>query len=243
MMHEADERPANQLLRSMRSTDFEQLRGHLEFANLALREVVCEPGDDLPYIYFPITSMLSSIVLLSDGTAVEAATIGREGMAGASILVDERASPYRVIQQVEGEALRVDADQFRGLLHESEGLRTTVMRFVFTLLEQGGRNAACNLHHPVEARLARWLLQTSDRAGRSDFYITQEFLSEMVGPSRQTISRVAGSLQQAGLIKYSRGSVRLVDRPGLEERACDCYETYNAIYEKYMKMRLEKAAP
>lgn len=225
----------------MQPGDLDRLAEHLEPVSIAAREVVCEPGVELSHVYFPTTSMLSSIVVLEDGAAVEAATIGREGMAGVAILVGDRMSPYRVIQQVEGEMLRVQADRFDEVLRGSESLRAYIQRYVFTLLEQGGQNAACNLHHPIDARLGRWLLQTSDRIGRSDFYITQEFLSEMVGASRQTISGVAGKLQQSGLIEYSRGSVRLVDRAGLEASSCGCYSRYNATYEKHMKSPIEKA--
>lgn len=234
-------RTENLLLRRMQRDDFERIAGDLESVLIAAREIVCEPGEDLPHVYFPTASMLSSIIVLGDGTAVEAATIGREGMGGVAVLVDERKSPYRVIQQVEGEALRIDADRFGILLHESDSLRALVQRYVFTLLQQCGQNAACNLHHPIDARLARWLLQVSDRIGRIDFYITQEFLSEMVGASRQTISSVAGKLQQAGLIEYSRGNVRLRDRARLEEQTCECYVNYNTTYEKYMNAPIEKA--
>lgn len=231
----------NLLLRRMPHSDYDRLAGDLETVTIGAREIVCEPGDDLPHVYFPTSSMLSSIVVISDGIAVEAATIGREGMGGVAVLVNERKSPYRVIQQVRGEAQRIEANRFGNALRASDSLRELVQRYVFTLLEQCGQNAACNLHHSIETRLARWLLQTSDRIGRVDFYITQEFLSEMVGASRQTISGVAGKLQQAGLIEYRRGNVRLIDRIGLEGQSCECYGRYNATYEKYMNAPIEKA--
>lgn len=185
--------------------------------------------------------MLSSIVVLAGGAAVEVATIGNEGMAGVGLLIHERASPYRVIQQVAGESFRIRTERFEEALENCAALRDVVQRYTFTLLQQSGQNAACNLHHRLEERLSRWLLQTSDRAGRVDFHITQEFLSEMLGVSRQTVNGTARVLQDSGLIKYGRGHVVIEDRSGLEAAACECYVVFNQTYERYMKVRLRKA--
>lgn len=230
----------NLLLDSIPNEDFGKLSSHLEPVTLALREVICQPGDPIQHAWFPTNSMMSSIVILIDGTAVEAATIGNEGMAGIGLLVGCCESPYRVIQQVAGDALRVPADLFVEVLEENPSVRKLVQRYTFTLLQQAGQNAACNLHHVVEERMCRWLLQTSDRVGDDEFYITQEFLSEMLGVRRQTINITARTLQDAGLISYRRGNVALRDRPGLEDSACECYEIYNHVYERFMGMPIVK---
>ncbi|REJ96371.1 MAG: Crp/Fnr family transcriptional regulator [Planctomycetota bacterium] len=240
MAHPAE--PANRLLAMLPSREFEKIAPKLERVTMELRQVICQPGDPIRYAHFPTTSMLSSIVVLSGGIAVEAATIGNEGMAGVGLLISQRASPYRVIQQVEGETLRISADHFEEALAASRSLRDIIQRYTFTLLQQSGQNAACNLHHPMDRRLSRWLLQTSDRAGRSDFFITQEFLSEMLGVSRQTVNGAARTLQERRLINYRRGHVAIQDRPGLEATACECYAIFNDTYARYMQTTIEKPA-
>ncbi|MCA9109909.1 MAG: Crp/Fnr family transcriptional regulator [Planctomycetaceae bacterium] len=230
----------NLLLDNLPQNAFRQLTPYLENVSMRIRETICEPGAFQDYAYFPTTSMLSSIIILRNGTTVEAATIGNEGMGGVGLLIKQRASPYRVIQQVDGETLRMSADRFEMLLDEIGPLREMIQRYTFTLLQQTGQNAACNLHHQVEARMCRWLLQTSDRAGRHDFKITQEFLSEMLGVSRQSINVTAKSLQEAGLINYRRGHVIIEDRPRLEDSACECYTVFNDAYERYMNFPIEK---
>lgn len=232
--------PKNLLLTALPEQDYHEIAPHLETVALGMREVVCQPGEALKYAFFPTSSMLSSIIILSNGTAVEAATIGNEGIAGVGLLIKKRASPYRVIQQVRGETLRISADRFEKFLDQSEAMRNIVQRYVFTLLQQTGQNAACNLHHRIRQRMCRWLLQTSDRAGRHDFQITQEFLSEMLGVSRQTINQTARELQEAGLIDYRRGHVIVRDRPRLEQAACACYAIFNETYKRYMNISIQK---
>lgn len=230
----------NLLLDNLPQDSFELLAPYLENVSMTIRETICEPGALQDYAYFPTTSMLSSIIILRNGTTVEAATIGNEGMGGVGLLIKQRASPYRVIQQVEGETLRMSADRFESLLDQVAPLHEMIQRYTFTLLQQTGQNAACNLHHRIEARTCRWLLQTSDRAGRHDFLITQEFLSEMLGVTRQSVNVTAKGLQQAGLINYRRGHVIIEDRPRLEASACECYNVFNDVYERYMTFPIEK---
>lgn len=233
-------RSPNRLLNRLPQADYALLEPHLESVAIKIREVLCQPGQAQKYAYFPTTSMLSSIILLSDGTAVEAATIGNEGMAGFGLLVKETASPYRVVQQIHGETLRIEARQLQHALASSSLLRDLLQRYVFTLLQQTGQNAACNLHHRIGPRMSRWLLQTSDRAGRHEFNITQEFLSEMLGVSRQSVNGAARQLQEAGLIEYRRGYVAILDRQKLESNACECYAVFNETYARYMHDEIVK---
>jgi CRP-like cAMP-binding protein len=213
----------------------EQIVDRMERVNLPAGEVICEPGQALRFVCFPTTAVLSSVVTLEGGEVVEAATIGNEGMAGVASLVDDYASPYRVVQRVDGWLFRMPTSDFRALLEGNSQLREIMGRYVLTLLQQHAQNAACNLHHNIEGRMSRWLLTTSDRVGRDGFQVTQEFLSEMLGVSRQSVNSAAGELQGAGMIAYSRGNLRITDRHRLEEAACECYRVTKEAYDRLMR--------
>jgi CRP-like cAMP-binding protein len=224
----------NKLLAKLSAEDRDHLAGKVQRLVLPVGEVVCEPGEPVSFATFPVTGLLSAVVSFRDGAVAEAAAIGNEGVAGLAALIDDRASPYRVVQQVPGEVLRLPAADFRELVASNPRMRDVVGRYVLTLLHQYAQNAACNLHHRVEARLCRWLLTTADRTGRDQFAVTQEFLSEMLGVSRQSVNITAGALQDAGLIAYRRGSLRITDRAALEASACECYRVTNEAYERVM---------
>jgi CRP-like cAMP-binding protein len=217
-------RPNNRILSLVPEAEYQRLAAALEPARLPLRAVWCEAGEQIPHVHFPLTNVISAVLLLEDGTPVEATTIGNEGAAGVGAMLGaEQPSAYRLIQQVEGDSLRIPADEFRRLLAEFDGLRELLLRYVFSLLHQAAQNAACNLHHRVEERMARWLLASADRAGRDEFELTQELLSQMLGVRRQTVNLTAGVLQQAGIITYRWGRLKVLDRAALEQTACECY--------------------
>ncbi len=225
----------NKLLAQLSEDDLSTVAQRAEPVVLPVGEVVCEPGLQTGFVHFPTSGVLSSIVTLENGLVVEAATIGNEGMAGLTALVDDYSSPYRVIQRVGGEMLRISTVEFRDLLEAIPSLRDIIGRYVMTLLQQHAQNAACNLHHTIERRMSRWLLTTSDCVGRDGFQVTQEFLSEMLGVSRQSVNTAAGELQQAGLIAYSRGNLRITDRTRLEAAACECYRVTKDAYNRLMR--------
>lgn len=232
MPHEG--RSPNRLLNLLPEADYALLARHLEAVRVPLHEVVCDPGEPVRYGHFPTGCIFSAIVQLKDGSAAEAATVGREGMVGLALLADERASVYRVVQQVEGESLRIAAEHFRAALAASEPLRRLLVRYSFTMTHQSGQSAACNLRHGVEHRMCRWLLMTQDRVGSDSFFLTQEDLSNMLGVRRQSVSDVAGPLQDAGLIAYSRGNITILNRPALERATCECYRAIRDTYERVM---------
>lgn len=203
---------------------------------MPLREVVCDPGEPLRFVHFPVTGLMSSIIVFHDGAAVEAATIGNEGMSGIALLVGERASPFRVIQQIEGESLRIAAAALKDVLAESPGLRELMARYALTLMQQSAQTAACNLRHPVRERMCRWLLASADRIGREEFALTQEFMAVMLGVRRQSVSVTAVELQEEGLITYRRGKLRIVDRVRLERSACECFRASRDAYERMMRL-------
>ena len=229
-------RTGNRLLDQLESRDLERLAHRMERQVLPLRSTIRSPREPLRYAHFPVTNVLSSIVLLQDGSAVEAVAIGNEGVADVGLLVGERSSPHLLVQQVAGESLRVPADHFRSALRESPTLRELVERFALILLRQCAQNAACNARHPTEERLARWILSCADRAGSERFDITQEYLAVMLGVSRQSANAAIRSLQRQGLISYRRRRLEIFDRPRLEGAACECYAAANEAYEELMAL-------
>ncbi len=226
----------NKFLKQIPTEDFAKLERRARRTTLPLGHVICEPGHAIAEVYFPVSGLLSSVVVLKNGAAVEAATIGNEGVAGLESLLEEQCSPYRIVQQVPGDLIQIPAEHLRAVAAESPRLREMLARYVLTLAQQYAQNAACNLHHRVEERLCRWLLSTADRVGREGFGITQELLSSMLGVSRQSVSLTAGQLQQSGLISYRRGNLRITDRPRLERASCECYRATKESYDRLMKI-------
>lgn len=208
---------------------------------MPLHEIVCEPGEPLRYAHFPVTGMMSSVIVFQDGAAIEASAIGSEGMTGVALLVGEQASLFRVVQQVEGESLRISAAALKEALAESPVLRQMMGRYALTLIQQSSQTAACNLRHRVRERMCRWLLATADRAGRDEFLLTQEFLAMMLGVRRQSVSMTAVELQEEGLILYRRGKIRVINRAGLEQAACECYRASRDAYERMMRLPAQGA--
>jgi CRP-like cAMP-binding protein len=175
--------------------------------------------------------MVSLVAVMREGEAIETATIGREGVVGSLAGLGPRRSHTRAIVQVPGHATRISAARFRRVAEESQAVRDLIARYGEMLLIQVQQTAACNGLHDVEARTCRWLLQTSDRVEDNTIRLTHEFLAQMLGVRRPTVTVVAHMLQDAGLIRYHRGSIEIVDRRGLEARACECYRTMRQLIE------------
>jgi CRP-like cAMP-binding protein len=189
---------------------------------LDVRVVLFEPGDTVDAVYFPTDGVISLVTPLHDGAIVEVATVGNEGIVGIP-LVPLGGLAVRAITQVAGYGLRLDAAAFLEWNERSHAFRTLVDRYTQALFGQIAQAAACNRLHSSEERLSRWLLMSQDRVGSNTFMITQEFLGQMLGARRSTVSVSAGILQRAGLIRYKRGHVTIVDREGLEAVSCECY--------------------
>jgi len=190
----------------------------------------------LDYAYFPVNCVLSTIVVLQNGASVEASMAGNEGMVPIGLTVDQTASPFRIVPQVAGECLRIRADAFHEALADQPRLRELLQRYCVALYLQASQNAACNIRHTTEERLARWLVVCADRSGQNEFELTQEFLSVMLGVRRQSVNVTVGALQRAGLIAFRRGRIAIVNRPGLEEAACECYRFNLEAYNDVMQM-------
>lgn len=200
--------------------------------------VVVRTGEPLEDVYFPLTGVLSLLVVLEDGGSVDAATIGFEGMLGTQVMLGEVLSPHTVTVQVQGEMLRMPTDQFERLVQDEPALREVLMRFMQALFIQSTRNTACNRLHNLDERLARWLLHLRDWASDDRLFLTQHFIAQMLGVRRPSVTVAAGALAQAGLITYKRGHVTILDREGLEDAACEDYAAIRDAFERLLPLPL-----
>lgn len=218
----------NRILAALPLPERRQVLGAATRVTLDVRTVLFEPGGVIDSVYFPTDGVISLVTPLHSGAIVEVATIGNEGIVGIPLVMPLTGFAVRAITQVAGHSLRLDAAVFVECLENSRAFQTLVDRYTQALFGQIAQAAACNRIHSSEERLSRWLLMSQDRVGSDQFTITQEFLAQMLGARRSTVSVSAGILQRAGLIRYSRGHVTIVDRAGLEAVSCECYAVIKA---------------
>jgi CRP-like cAMP-binding protein len=222
--------PENLLLGALPAADRKRLLANCATVELHTPDIVGEPGQPVQHVYFPVDSFISLIAPIDQDAQLEVGLVGNEGMLGVSLILDVRVSSLRAVVQGAGRAWQLDAATFRRELENSPKLRRVLHRYLYVLLGQLAQTAACTRFHFVEARLARWLLMTRDRAHSSSFRITHEFLAYMLGVRRVGVTRAAGALQQRELIRYARGSLEIIDARGLEAAACGCYAADKATY-------------
>ena len=230
----------NGLLASLTAADFELLRPHLKPVELKHEAVLFDAGDKIDRVYFPHSGIISLVVELAGGETIEAAMIGRDSMLGATSALDGEVSLNKAIIQLPGAGETLDVAHFREVAEQSRALRTILLRHEQVLFAQAQQSAACNASHTVEARLARWLLRSRDLSGSDRLELTQEFLAEMLGVRRSSVSPVANELQRAGLIRYSRGRIEIIDLKGLQSASCECYGTVKAHYDRLLNHSLPK---
>ena len=197
---------------------------------LRLSEILCEAGVPTQYVYFPTHCYVSLISENPGSPGVEVGMVGREGMVGVHVVLGVMKQPLHAVVQGAGEALRIPVRAFRKLLGDSPALQVMLQKYLYILMAQSATSAGCQRFHEVEPRLARWLLMSQDRAQSDRFQLTHEFLSSMLGVRRVGITVAAGNLQNLGLIEYHRGAMHVIDRPGLREAACQCYDADSASY-------------
>jgi CRP-like cAMP-binding protein len=233
-----DERPRkNVLLSAISEADYERLRPDLRIITVQTKEVVQRAGDPVQYVYFPIGGVFSLTTVLPDGAMVEAATVGAEGMLGIEAFLGPNAiAPGQTLLQVPetnsaADVVRVPVETFREACAARGDLYDVMGRYAQSVIAQMMQSTACNALHLVNDRCARWLLLTHDRVHQSDFDLSHEFLAVMLGVQRPTVSVVAASLQARGLISYSHGRVRVLDRQGLEQASCPCYAVIRRLFE------------
>jgi CRP-like cAMP-binding protein len=201
---------------------------------LAVNTGLTRDHEPMSSVYFPLTAVISLVKIFADGSAVEVAAVGNEGMIGNTILIGGNVLPESTVTQVPGEALVLPAARFRDAIHPDGPLRSVVTRYTLALRHQIAQSVGCNARHPIEQRCARWLLMTHDRVGRDAFPLTHELLAIMIGVRRSSVTLAAQTLQANGLIAYHRGQITILDRPGLEAAACECYGAARKEFERVM---------
>jgi CRP-like cAMP-binding protein len=234
---DAPKRMVNRLLDRLPASEFKLLVRSEKIVTLAHGDELY-PQDGrggLAHVYFPTSGMISLTVLMENGKEVEAATVGNEGMVGLPIAHGLDFSPTKAISQISGEALCIPVPAFLRALKSGGTLGKLVQRYTAFSLRYGSQTVACNLLHSVEHRMCRWLLMCRDRVGKDAFTLTHEFLAEMLGVRRQTVTVIAGKLQTAGIISYHRGVIHILDRKKLEAASCECYAAIKASYNRIMQ--------
>jgi len=224
----------NRLLAALPPEDLAPLAAHLSHQELDKGRHLYEPGDPIEAIYFPHDCVISLMTLMENGAAIESATIGREGALGLMAAVAPRQALVRAIVQTPGAASRISASALHDAAHRSAALRSLIDRHTEALFGHAIQSVACNALHGVEARFCRWLLSCRDRIDGDTISLTQEFLADMLGVQRTTVTAVAGGLQARGLIRYRRGVVDILDRAGLEAVSCECYGAVRRGYERLL---------
>jgi CRP-like cAMP-binding protein len=224
----------NRILAALPADARARLAPHLERVELELRQIVFDVDRPISHVYFPETSVVSVLGVMADGAAVETATVGREGMVGLPVFLGSDRMSAQAFAQVPGPALRMSADDFRAAVADTPALTLALHRYtlaLFTLVAQG---SACNRLHTMVERCARWLLFTHDRVGSDEFGLTHQFLSQMLGVRRATVTEAMGALQAGGVVDYQMGRVRVRDRAGLEARSCECYAIVGREFDRLL---------
>ena len=214
----------NRLLAVLPAADRERLYPHLEPVSMALGDVVYESGSLQEYVYFPTTSIVSLLYVMADGASAEIAVVGNDGMVGIALFMGGETTPSRAVVQSAGSAFRLSGHVLKREFTRGGALQHLLLRYTQALLTQMAQTAVCNRHHSIDQQLCRWLLLSHDRLSSNTLIMTQELIANMLGVRREGVTEAAGALQDAGLIRYSRGRITIVDRPGLERRSCECYD-------------------
>ncbi len=221
----------NRLLAALPQTEHKKLTPMLERVPLVYNERIYEAGATIHHIYFPESGIISLLAGVGDNSTIEVGIVGNEGMAGLPVYLGVKASSTQAIVQGSGLALRMKTADFLKFSARSPKLQALMLRYMHSLFTQVSQSAACNRFHLIDERLARWLMMTRDRVGSSEFQITQEFLSNMLGVRREAVNKAAGILQERGLISYLRGNMKIKNRKGLERAACTCYKIIKTEYD------------
>ena len=221
----------NLLLASFSAADSAAIRPHLKLVRLAHKQVLFEAGSLIGTVYFPISAIISLVIKLTSGETVEAAMVGRDGVVAASAALDGTMSLNGAVVELEGDSLVCDPGALKGAALQSHTMLSTLIRHEQTLFAQAQQSTACIATHDVEARLCRWILRARDLAGRDHLPLSADYLAEMLGVPHSSVALTAHTLQQAGLIRYARGTIKVVDAEGLREAACECYDAVKSHYQ------------
>ena len=224
----------NQLLAALPAADYERLLPHLEFVTLPLGLVVFESGNKLRHLYFPASGIVSLLYAMENGASTEIAVIGNEGVVGIALFMGGESTPSRAVVQSAGHGYRMKAAVLKKEFELGGPLQHLLLRYTQALIAQMTQTAVCNRHHSVDQQLCRWLLLSLDRLPSNELKMTQELIANMLGVRREGVTEAAGKLQEAGLIRYSRGRITVLDRPALEQRTCECYVVVKMEYDRLL---------
>ena len=229
--------PTNRLLDALPDRRRRQFLADCDHVELDFAQVLCEPGQPIGYAYFPLDGFISLVTSVDDSARLEVGLVGNEGMLGVSLVLGVGVSLEHAMVQGTGSALRMRAATLRRHCKDNAALRDSLHRYIHVLIAQLSQMTACTHYHQIEARLARWLLMTRDRANGDHFHLTHEYLAFMLGVRRVGITQAASALQRRGLVSYKRGDISILDGTGLEKVSCGCYGTAKKMYEQTMRAR------
>lgn len=224
----------NQLLDALLIAEYDRLFPNLELIKLPLGKVLCESGGKLSYVYFPINSIISLLYVMENGASAEIAVVGNEGILGISIFMGGETTPSRAVIQSEGYAYRLKARFIKNEFNRAGPVMRLLLRYTQALIAQMSQTAVCNRHHSIEQQLCRWLLLSIDRLGGDELHMTQELIANMLGVRREGVTEAAGKLQRDGLIDYKWGHIKILNRPALEKRVCECYQVVKTEFDRLL---------
>jgi CRP-like cAMP-binding protein len=224
----------NQLLAALPDAEWARWLPQLEPVDMPLGKVLYESGSKLSHVYFPTTSIVSMLYVMEDGASAEIAVVGHEGLVGISLFMGGETTPSRAVVQSAGQGLRLKANVMMQEFNRAGPVLHLLLRYTQALITQMAQTAVCNRHHSLDQQLCRWLLLSLDRLHSDELVMTQELIANMLGVRREGVTEAAGRLQQAGLIQYSRGHIKVLDRRSLEQRTCECYAVVKKEYDRLL---------
>jgi CRP-like cAMP-binding protein len=228
------DRNQNHLLAVIPAAEWKRLSRHVEPVELSLGQVLYESGATMTDMYFPTTAIISLLYVMENGSSAEIAVVGNEGLVGVSLFMGGESTPSRAVVQSAGSGFKVEAQIMKDEFNKAGPVMHLLLRYTQALITQMAQTAVCNRHHSLDQQLCRWLLLSLDRLKGSDLLMTQELIANMLGVRREGVTEAAMQLQAAGIIRYTRGRISVLDRPGLERRTCECYAVVKKEYDRLL---------
>jgi CRP-like cAMP-binding protein len=224
----------NRLLAALPVAEWQRWLPQLQVVEMPLGQVLCESGSLPTHVYFPTTAIVSLLYVMENGASAEIAVVGNEGIVGVSVFMGGGSTPSRAVVQSAGQGFRMKGQAIKNEFNQSPPVLHLLLRYTQALITQMAQTAACNRHHSVDKQLCRWLLLSLDRLPGNEIIMTQELIANMLGVRREGVTEAALNLQEAGLIRYVRGHITVLDRKGLEKRTCECYATVKKEYDRLL---------
>ncbi len=229
----------NHLLAALPDEEYERITANLELVPMTLGEVLYESGIQMRHVYFPLDAIVSLLYVMEDGASAEIAIVGNEGVVGVSLFMGGETTPSRAVVQSAGYAFRLKGQLLKDEFFRVGPMQRLLLRYTQALLTQMAQTAVCNRHHSIDQQLCRWLLLSLDRLNSNELVMTQELIANMLGVRREGVTEAAGRLQKAGLIEYHRGRIKVLDRPRLEARTCECYAVVKKEFDRLLPDAIE----